>query len=135
MSGRRDDPSGGSWRDDRAWQAGIVIGSALGAAATVVGRWMERRARAGLVDWAAVERIAVARIAAAPGRLSAADLRATERKVVAVWEAIRRAEETGDWQASPSRLCDWCAHQAICPAYGGTPPPLPVVPPPDLASG
>ena len=64
-----------------------------------------------------------------------ADLRATERKVVAVWEAIRRAEETGDWQASPSRLCDWCAHQAICPAYGGTPPPLPVVPAPDLASG
>ncbi len=24
------------WRDDRAWQAGILIGSALGAAATVV---------------------------------------------------------------------------------------------------
>jgi putative RecB family exonuclease len=53
------------------------------------------------------------------------DLLATERKVVALWEAIRRAEETGDWRPSPGRLCDWCAHQAICPAYGGTPPPLP----------
>jgi putative RecB family exonuclease len=29
-------------------------------------------------------------------------------------------------------MCDWCAHQALCPAYGGTPPPLPAleVPPP-----
>jgi putative RecB family exonuclease len=53
------------------------------------------------------------------------DLRATERKIEAVWQAIRRAEESGDWQPSPSKLCAWCAHQAICPAYGGTPPPLP----------
>lgn len=54
-----------------------------------------------------------------------ADLLATERKVEAIWRAIRQAEESGDWQPSPSRLCDWCAHQAICPSYGGTPPPLP----------
>jgi putative RecB family exonuclease len=53
------------------------------------------------------------------------DLRATERKVEAVWRAIATAQETGDWRPSPSRLCSWCAHQAICPAYGGTPPPLP----------
>ena len=54
-----------------------------------------------------------------------ADLRATERKVEAVWRAIRLAEATGDWRPNRSRLCDWCAHQAICPAWGGTPPPLP----------
>lgn len=54
-----------------------------------------------------------------------ADLLATERKVEAIWQAIRLAEETGDWRPSPGRLCDWCAHQAICPAWGGTPPPLP----------
>lgn len=54
-----------------------------------------------------------------------ADLRATERKVEAVWQAIRRAEELGDWRPNRGRLCDWCAHQAICPAFGGTPPPLP----------
>jgi putative RecB family exonuclease len=53
------------------------------------------------------------------------DLLATERKVEAIWRAIRRAEETGDWRPNPSRLCDWCAHQSLCPAFGGTPPPLP----------
>lgn len=54
------------------------------------------------------------------------DLLATERKIVALWHAIRRAEYAGDWRPSPGRLCDWCAHRAICPAWGGTPPPLPV---------
>ena len=53
------------------------------------------------------------------------DLLATERKVEAIWHAIRRAEESGDWRPNPSRLCDWCAHHALCPAFGGTPPPLP----------
>jgi putative RecB family exonuclease len=54
------------------------------------------------------------------------DLLATERKVEAIWRAIRLAEESGDWRPSPGRLCSWCAHQAVCPAWGGTPPPLPV---------
>jgi putative RecB family exonuclease len=54
-----------------------------------------------------------------------ADLLATERKVKALWTAIERAAESGDWRASPSRLCDWCDHRALCPAWGGTPPPLP----------
>jgi putative RecB family exonuclease len=54
-----------------------------------------------------------------------ADLRATERKVNALWRAIERARDAGDWRPRPSRLCDWCAHKAICPAFGGTPPPLP----------
>jgi putative RecB family exonuclease len=59
-----------------------------------------------------------------------ADLRATERKLVALWAAIQRATETGDWRPSPSRLCDWCDHQERCPAFGGTPPELPVLPVP-----
>ncbi len=54
-----------------------------------------------------------------------ADLLATERKIEAVFDAIKRAEESQDWRPNPSRLCDWCSHQAICPAFGGTPPPLP----------
>jgi putative RecB family exonuclease len=54
-----------------------------------------------------------------------ADLRATERKVLALWRAIERARELGDWRPRPSRVCDWCAHKPICPAFGGTPPPLP----------
>jgi putative RecB family exonuclease len=53
------------------------------------------------------------------------DLRATVRKIDALWQAIERARSTGDWRPRPGRLCAWCAHQAICPAFGGTPPPLP----------
>jgi putative RecB family exonuclease len=53
------------------------------------------------------------------------DLRATERKVVAIWRAIQAAEQAGDWRPNPSKLCSWCAHQALCPSFGGTPPPLP----------
>ena len=53
------------------------------------------------------------------------DLRATERKVEAVWTAIQLAHETGDWQPSPSRLCDWCSYHEFCPTKGGTVPPLP----------
>ena len=54
-----------------------------------------------------------------------AELVATERKVQALWEAIERAANTGDWRPRASRLCHWCHHQAVCPAFGGVPPPLP----------
>lgn len=54
-----------------------------------------------------------------------ADLRATERKLEALWKAIERAMRTGEWRPRPSRLCDWCDHQSRCPEFGGTPPPLP----------
>jgi putative RecB family exonuclease len=53
------------------------------------------------------------------------DLLATERKVAALWQAIERARASGDWRPRPSRLCDWCNHKALCPEFGGTPPPLP----------
>jgi len=54
-----------------------------------------------------------------------ADLLATERKINALWQAIDRARMSGDWRPRPSRLCTWCSYQALCPAFGGTPPPLP----------
>jgi putative RecB family exonuclease len=54
-----------------------------------------------------------------------ADLRATERKIEALWQAIERARDAGDWRPRQSRLCEWCAHKPLCPAFGGTPPPLP----------
>ena len=72
---------GGRRRDrasDRRWQAGFLVGSALGVAATMLGRRAERSARRGLVDWDAVERFAVERAAAAPGHLSPLELRAAE---------------------------------------------------------
>ena len=67
-----------SWRDDRVWQAGFLIGSALGAAATVAGRHAEKAARRGLVDWPEVERIAIGRLRSAPGTLAPAELQAAE---------------------------------------------------------
>ncbi|MEJ7705886.1 MAG: PD-(D/E)XK nuclease family protein [Nocardioidaceae bacterium] len=53
------------------------------------------------------------------------DLLATERKIEALWRAIERAHATGEWRARKSALCGWCDHQALCPEFGGTPPPLP----------
>ncbi len=65
-----------------------------------------------------------------------ADLRATERKIEALWQAIERARLSRDWRPRPGRLCDWCAHKALCPAFGGTPPALPEEDePPSAASG
>jgi coenzyme F420 biosynthesis associated uncharacterized protein len=65
-------------RDHRVWQAGFLVGSALGVAATVVGRRLERSARRGIVDWSAAERFAIGRVRRAPGALTAAELAASE---------------------------------------------------------
>ncbi|WP_306190262.1 PD-(D/E)XK nuclease family protein [Streptomyces sp. MK5] len=55
-----------------------------------------------------------------------ADLERVERKLLALWEAIRLATETGDWRPRPTKLCGWCDHRAHCPEFGGTPPPYPL---------
>jgi putative RecB family exonuclease len=62
------------------------------------------------------------------------DLTGLERQLDALGAAIGRARETGDWRHKPSKLCDWCAHHALCPAFGGTPPPLPTGSSPDGAA-
>ena len=54
------------------------------------------------------------------------DVRSVARKLEALWDAITRATETGDWRPKPSKLCAWCDHQAHCPQFGGTPPPYPL---------
>ena len=54
-----------------------------------------------------------------------AELVRFERTVQAIWTAIERAVATGDFRPNRSRLCDWCDHQALCPSFGGTPPPFP----------
>lgn len=56
----------------------------------------------------------------------AGELARFERTLEALWAAIARATEAGDFRPSPSRLCDWCHHQSRCPSFGGTPPPMPV---------
>ena len=48
-----------------------------------------------------------------------------ERTLLAIWSAIERAVATGDFRPNKTRLCGWCDHQAVCPAFGGTPPPFP----------
>jgi putative RecB family exonuclease len=55
-----------------------------------------------------------------------ADLERVERKLLALWEAIRQATQSGDWRPRPTKLCGWCDHQEHCPEFGGTPPPYPL---------
>jgi putative RecB family exonuclease len=54
-----------------------------------------------------------------------AELRRFERTLDAIWQAIRTAGESGDFRPNPSRLCEWCSHKALCPAWDGTPPQYP----------
>ncbi len=56
---------------------------------------------------------------------TATDLLATQRRILALRDAIAAAADAGRFEATPSRLCDWCSFRPICPAWGGTPPPLP----------
>jgi putative RecB family exonuclease len=55
----------------------------------------------------------------------AAELDSLERQIDAIATAIEKARDTGDWRHKPSKLCDWCSYHEFCPAFGGTPPPLP----------
>jgi len=56
---------------------------------------------------------------------SADELERFERTLKAIWAAIQRATEARDFRPNPGALCKWCDHQALCPAFGGTPPPFP----------
>lgn len=44
-----------------------------------------------------------------------------QRRTTALWTAIERACSRDDFRPNPSRLCDFCAFKAYCPAYGGDP--------------
>ncbi len=48
-----------------------------------------------------------------------------ERTLRAIWDAIQASIDKKEFQPSPSRLCKWCDYHALCPAWGGTPPPYP----------
>ncbi|SHJ93783.1 putative RecB family exonuclease [Pseudonocardia thermophila] len=66
-----------------------------------------------------------------------AELRRFGRILDALWSAMLEAGRTGDFRPNPGRMCDYCDHRALCPAWGGTPPPYPGWPgtePPALAS-
>jgi len=53
------------------------------------------------------------------------ELAATEAKIRSVWSGITTTARSGDWQPRKTALCPWCAHQDLCPAFGGTPPEVP----------
>ncbi|MFI6576308.1 RecB family exonuclease [Nocardiopsis sp. NPDC050513] len=53
------------------------------------------------------------------------ELRAAEAEIGRIWDRIEEAGRTGVWEPRRSKLCGWCDHQALCPEFGGTPPPLP----------
>jgi putative RecB family exonuclease len=57
------------------------------------------------------------------------DLLATERKLLALWDAIELALAARDFRPRVSKLCDWCDHQAFCPEKGGVLLPWPEVVP------
>ena len=75
---RRRSPGRPGWRRNAFLQAGILVGAALGAVVTVVGRRMERSARRGLIDWQVAERVAVDRVRNAEGTLTPSELRSAE---------------------------------------------------------
>ncbi|MGI8723575.1 MAG: RecB family exonuclease [Geodermatophilaceae bacterium] len=56
----------------------------------------------------------------------AAELDRFEGTLRAIWAAIQASIDKQEFRPSPSRLCSWCDYQALCPAWGGTPPPYPV---------
>jgi coenzyme F420 biosynthesis associated uncharacterized protein len=77
VSGRTQAPP--RRRNDRAIGVGLAVGA---AGLAIASRYLAKRAHEatadGLVDWTRVEAIAVSRLSRAPGRLSAAELRAAE---------------------------------------------------------
>jgi len=75
------------------WQAGFLVGAALGAVITVLGRRAEDEARTGLVDWHAVGRLAEARLRHAPGRLGAPEIATTEPAYAAAMARVVPALE------------------------------------------
>jgi putative RecB family exonuclease len=43
------------------------------------------------------------------------------RRTAAVWQAVERACEAGDFRPRTGPLCDYCAFKPWCPSFGGDP--------------
>jgi putative RecB family exonuclease len=48
-------------------------------------------------------------------------IRGLQQRTTAIWQAVERACEREDFRPRTSPLCNWCAYQAYCPAFGGDP--------------
>ena len=53
-----------------------------------------------------------------------AEMTTLEARVRSLWASVQHAARTDTWQPRPSALCEWCSFSALCPAFGGTPPPV-----------
>jgi putative RecB family exonuclease len=47
-------------------------------------------------------------------------LDAMDRQLRALWAAINRAIETGNFPPRPGHLCNWCQYRDLCPAFTDT---------------
>ena len=52
---------------------------------------------------------------------TAQSVRFITTRTTAVWNAVERACSTGEFRPRTSKLCDYCACQQWCPAFGGDP--------------
>jgi putative RecB family exonuclease len=48
-------------------------------------------------------------------------MRGLQQRTAAIWEAVALACDRDDFRPNPGPLCDSCAFQAYCPAWGGDP--------------
>jgi putative RecB family exonuclease len=55
---------------------------------------------------------------------TAEDLDLAEHQIREVWADILNSARRSEWPSRRSQLCAWCNFQALCPEFGGTPPPL-----------
>lgn len=53
------------------------------------------------------------------------DLLNTEKRILAIRAAIGQSADALSFPPSPSKLCGWCSFKSLCPAFGGTTPPMP----------
>ena len=54
----------------------------------------------------------------------AGEIETTEKRIRALWSSIRSTAEQDSWKPRPTALCGWCSHKPLCPAFGGTTPPV-----------
>ena len=56
---------------------------------------------------------------------SQTELEYFEKDLAELWAKIVRDVHSGQFRTKRSTLCGWCAHQQLCPEFGGTPPRYP----------
>jgi putative RecB family exonuclease len=61
-------------------------------------------------------------------------IRGLQQRTSAIWAAVQLACEQDDFRPRPGRLCEHCAFQAYCPAFGGDPAQAPAGPTGEAAS-